>query len=113
MKSAGAIVSKKLVRRRAAGGDHQGRSASLCREGLSTPRRPANWPWPPACPRRCCSSTFPNKEALYSAMQLACCNEKDSDQIERLKALEPSASTLALLVHMFVSKMLAARGAGR
>ena len=34
---------------------------------------------------------FPNKEALYSAMQLACCNEKDSDQIERLKALEPSA----------------------
>jgi len=52
---------------------------------------------------------FPNKEALYSAMQLACCNQKDSGQIERLKALEPSASTLALLVHMFVSKVLAER----
>jgi AcrR family transcriptional regulator len=54
---------------------------------------------------------FPNKEALYAAMQLACCNDKDSGQIERLKALEPSASTLTLLVHMFVSKMLAIRAA--
>jgi AcrR family transcriptional regulator len=51
---------------------------------------------------------FPNKEALYSAMQLACCNEQDLEHIARLKALEPSASTLALLVHMFVSNMLAA-----
>src|SRR5882757_7195120 len=49
---------------------------------------------------------FPNKEALYSAMQLACCNERDYDQIERLKALEPSASTLVLLVHFFVSRVL-------
>ena len=54
---------------------------------------------------------FPNKEALYSAMQHACCSPKDTDQIERLKALEPSASTLALLVHMFVSKVLAVRDA--
>ena len=23
---------------------------------------------------------FPNKEALYSAMQLSCCNERDSEQ---------------------------------
>src|SRR5580698_6361738 len=52
---------------------------------------------------------FPNKEALYSAMQLSCCNERDSEQIERLKALEPSASTLALLVHMFVTRILAVR----
>jgi AcrR family transcriptional regulator len=49
---------------------------------------------------------FPNKEALYSAMQLACCNERDFDQIERLKALEPSASTLVLLVHFFVSRVV-------
>src|SRR5437899_176507 len=49
---------------------------------------------------------FPNKEALYSAMQLSCCNERDIDQIERLKALEPSASTLVLLVHFFVSRVL-------
>jgi len=52
---------------------------------------------------------FPNKEALYSAMQLSCCNERDSDQIQRLKALEPSASTLVLLVHLFVSRILAVR----
>src|SRR5277367_978061 len=55
---------------------------------------------------------FPNKEALYSAMQVASCNERNSTQIERLKALEPSASTLALLTHMFVSSMLAAQEPG-
>src|SRR5260221_5690416 len=49
---------------------------------------------------------FPNKEALYSAMQLSRCNERDIDQIERLKALDPSASTLVLLVHFFVSRVL-------
>jgi AcrR family transcriptional regulator len=49
---------------------------------------------------------FPNKEALYSAMQLSCCNERDSEQCERLEALEPSASTLVLLVHFFVSRVL-------
>jgi AcrR family transcriptional regulator len=49
---------------------------------------------------------FPNKEALYSAMQLSCCNERDFDQIEQLKALEPSASTLVLLVHFLVSRVL-------
>ncbi len=52
---------------------------------------------------------FPNKESLYSAMQLSCCNERDSEQIERLKALDPSASTLVLLVHMLVSRILAVR----
>ena len=52
---------------------------------------------------------FPNKEALYSAMQMACCNERDADLIERLKSLEPSASTLVLLVHLFVSRSLAAQ----
>ncbi|HVC92904.1 MAG TPA: helix-turn-helix domain-containing protein [Pirellulales bacterium] len=49
---------------------------------------------------------FPNKEALYSAMQISCCNERDVDRIEQLKALEPSASTLVLLVHFFVSRVL-------
>src|SRR5580692_10051996 len=52
---------------------------------------------------------FPNKEALYAAMQHSCCNERDSGQIERLKALEPSASTLVLLVHTFVCRALAVR----
>src|SRR6202020_2359205 len=49
---------------------------------------------------------FPNKQALYAAMQMACCSPKDLDQIERLRAQEPSAATLALLVHLFVSKVL-------
>src|SRR5437764_7971119 len=46
---------------------------------------------------------FPNKEALFSAMQLSCCNEQDLGRLERLKALEPSASTLVLMVHFLVS----------
>ncbi len=49
---------------------------------------------------------FPNKEALYTAMQVSCCAEKDSGAMERLKALEPSASTLVLLTHFVVTKML-------
>jgi AcrR family transcriptional regulator len=52
---------------------------------------------------------FPNKEALYSAMQISCCSEQGSGKWERLKALEPSTSTLVLMVHMLVNKMLAER----
>src|SRR5262249_16937783 len=43
---------------------------------------------------------FPNKEALYSAMLLTCCPANDSSIVERLKALEPSASSLVILVHL-------------
>jgi AcrR family transcriptional regulator len=46
---------------------------------------------------------FPNKEALYSAMQLSCCNQQDPERTERIKALEPSTSTLVLIVHLMVS----------
>src|SRR5262249_133981 len=49
---------------------------------------------------------FPNKEALFSAMQLSCCNEQDHGRFERLNALEPSASTLVLLVHFLVSRVM-------
>jgi AcrR family transcriptional regulator len=42
---------------------------------------------------------FPNKEALFSAMQLSCCNEQSQGRFERLNSLEPSASTLVLMVH--------------
>src|SRR5437870_9214456 len=52
---------------------------------------------------------FPNKEALYSAMQLSCCNEQDHDRLERLKALEPSASTLVVMVYLLVSRTLGGR----
>src|SRR3954468_4071559 len=49
---------------------------------------------------------FPNKEALYAAMQLSCCMEQDQALFERLHALEPSASTLVLMVHFLVSRMV-------
>jgi AcrR family transcriptional regulator len=48
---------------------------------------------------------FPNKEALFSAMQLSCCNEGDQDVFGRLFALEPSASTLILMTHFFLSRV--------
>jgi AcrR family transcriptional regulator len=47
---------------------------------------------------------FPNKEALYSAMQVFCSLEPDPEKLERIKALEPSTSTLVLIVHLMVSK---------
>jgi AcrR family transcriptional regulator len=50
---------------------------------------------------------FPNKEALFVAMQAACCTEQDIVRFDRLHALEPSASTLVLLVHYLVAHVLA------
>jgi AcrR family transcriptional regulator len=54
---------------------------------------------------------FPNKEALYSAMMLSCCQERDQGMAERLKILEPSASTLVLLVHRLVSHLVGEQAA--
>src|SRR5207245_10914402 len=51
---------------------------------------------------------FPNKEALYSAMQTSCCQGKDP-AIERLKALEPSTSALVTLVHFMFSRKVGVR----
>ena len=55
---------------------------------------------------------FPNKEALYSAMQRSCCDGPDQGRIERLKGLEPSASTLVLMVHFLVSRIVGGCGVG-
>jgi AcrR family transcriptional regulator len=49
---------------------------------------------------------FPTKEALYSAMMLTCYHEQDRGLAERLLALQPSASTLVVLVHVLMSRML-------
>lgn len=49
---------------------------------------------------------FPTKEALYAAMQMACCGQQNNPQVERLRSLEPSASTLVLMVHFLVSRIL-------
>src|SRR5262249_49914634 len=51
---------------------------------------------------------FPNKEALYSAMQTSCCKAKDP-VIERLRALEPSTSALVTLVHFMLSRKVGTR----
>src|SRR5262245_31180660 len=45
---------------------------------------------------------FPTKEALYLAMLHACCSAKDCSVVERLQALEPSASSLVILVHQYI-----------
>jgi AcrR family transcriptional regulator len=47
---------------------------------------------------------FPNKEALYSAMQMFCSMEQDPEKLERIQGLEPSTSTLVLIVHMMIAK---------
>jgi AcrR family transcriptional regulator len=52
---------------------------------------------------------FPTKEALFGAMHAPCADEKISAEIRRLMALEPSTSTLVLLVHFLVSKMVLGR----
>lgn len=53
---------------------------------------------------------FPTKEALYTAMQQACCSEDDHVRFERLLALEPSTSTLVLLMHFLVWRMVGTPG---
>src|SRR5437588_10271284 len=53
---------------------------------------------------------FPNKEALYSAMLLTCCPARDAPVVQRLKALEPSASSLVLLVHWFYAHLIEGGG---
>ncbi len=54
---------------------------------------------------------FPHKEALYSAMLLSCCSGQDP-AIERLKALEPSASTLVVMLHSLFSRKIGGRSPG-
>jgi AcrR family transcriptional regulator len=51
---------------------------------------------------------FPNKEALYAAMLVSCKSEKDQAMFARVKALEPSASTLVLMVHTLFTFFLGA-----
>lgn len=55
---------------------------------------------------------FPDKESLFSAMLVSCCKERDIGRIEHIRSLEPSASTLVLMVHFLASLMLT-NAAGR
>jgi AcrR family transcriptional regulator len=55
---------------------------------------------------------FPNKQALYSAMLVSCSQHLGAAMFERLQALEPSGSTLVILVHILISNFLAKEHAG-
>ena len=50
---------------------------------------------------------FPNKEALYSAIQISCFKEEGANLAERLQSLEPSTAALVFLVSDLVSHILA------
>jgi AcrR family transcriptional regulator len=49
---------------------------------------------------------FPNKEALYSAIQMSCLKEEGSKIRDRIESLKPSTSALVFLVRDFVSHVL-------
>jgi AcrR family transcriptional regulator len=50
---------------------------------------------------------FPNKEALYSAIQMSCFKEEGAKFAERLQSLEPSTAALVFLISDLVSHILA------
>jgi AcrR family transcriptional regulator len=52
---------------------------------------------------------FPTKEALFTAMKEACCTAQDTGNFARLSALQPSASTLVLIVHFLVDLLVGPR----
>jgi AcrR family transcriptional regulator len=49
---------------------------------------------------------FPNKEALYSAIQMSCFKEEGAKFEERLQSLEPSTAALVFLVNDLVSLVM-------
>jgi AcrR family transcriptional regulator len=49
---------------------------------------------------------FPSKEALYSAMHAACRDEQVMAEFRKVLALEPSTSTLVLLTHFLIAKIV-------
>ena len=49
---------------------------------------------------------FPSKESLYTAMCQACLTGKTAEEYKQILALEPSSSTLVLLTHFLVRKMV-------
>jgi len=46
---------------------------------------------------------FPNKEALFSVMQLSCYNGQYDSELDHLMALEPSSATLILMVRFLIA----------
>jgi AcrR family transcriptional regulator len=52
---------------------------------------------------------FPDKKAIYSAIQHACFNEERAKIIERLEALEPSTQNLVFLVQYLFAELFGDR----
>src|SRR5580658_2585339 len=46
---------------------------------------------------------FPNKEAIFADMQLSCFTGQYHGKLEQVMELEPSSSTLVLMVHFLIS----------
>ncbi len=55
---------------------------------------------------------FPTKEALFSAMKLSCFATKAPSEFERLTSLEPSTSTLIVMVYFMTTRMLDVSSSG-
>jgi AcrR family transcriptional regulator len=49
---------------------------------------------------------FPNKEAIYKAMLAHCHESEVGGEVRRLLELEPSTSTLAIMLHFLVTKFV-------
>src|SRR5271154_795069 len=49
---------------------------------------------------------FPNKEALFEAMQESCYGAQYHGKLEVLMELEPSSATLVLMVHYLISHVV-------
>jgi AcrR family transcriptional regulator len=49
---------------------------------------------------------FPSKEDLYAALQDECCRLKSNEEAARVMSLDPSTSTLVIMVHFLIAKML-------
>ena len=98
-----------VIQRRTPSGHHQGGAAAVCRQGL--PRHDDGALAEAAgVSEALLFKHFPNKEALYSAMLLACCPARDNPVVERLQRLEPSASTLVILLHWFSTHLIEGGG---
>ncbi len=49
---------------------------------------------------------FPSKDHLYTALQEECCQLKTNEESTRVLSLDPSTSTLVIMVHFLMAKML-------
>src|SRR5438445_11865710 len=49
---------------------------------------------------------FPSKEAMYEAMSRSCMSDRAAEEFKAILSLEPSSSTLVMLAHFVVTKMV-------